>query len=1052
MFKILYTVTIFIGIVILLRAVCKDRISARLQYAIWLLVAVKLLVFPMPNVAGEFSVLGFVAGTEREQASRELSAEELQKAEESGLAEEAAQKEEGADGSLWNNGQGADGEIVPGTDTGAAAEYIGPESGSVSGFGRWRQKMSLRLRHYVEEVLRMPVWLAGILCTGSVVCAAWMTGYHVRLGRYLKRRRAALPGEFTGREAAWQEDVGTHPAVKDGGRNRKGFALYSVEGLPTPCLFGRDIYVPAQYAEDRELLPYILHHERCHYLHGDGVWGFVRMLCVCLYWYHPLVWWAAYLSRQDCELACDEAVVKRMEGPERKRYGELLLGLAAIKPSPANCLSLTTAMSGSARQLKQRLERITGRKKSWMALGILAAAVALLGIYACVTKGFVETGRQWQWIQIKEQEGSVPLLQESYELSYRLSKDAASYGFYAEQYEYGKLVSVQAWDSESLAAGQSGKEVKRGTANIYRTIETDETTGNCLKAAISYTVQDHAQTDGATSLFKAFSLELPENCAGNSFSFQTAGPLRHRFRMNEDIVLAADYYGSGVGTEMPDGTTVYGHLQVPGGPVFSAEEYREQAAEALENDRCVILLHLIVSDRLPEELDGVLSEIVKAKLAASDAGGKATGNGILGGEDGGKNGEDRSADSQGGFDNAQLLEMAENYYRREHVFAPAHVEIDSENGDSVVIWLYDMNQFLNEDGEIAGSTNTRDWYTVDRKTGRGENIWFEEIDLTEAWTLCRPWEGNLAEKTVVDVSREEDFSALSAEPEAGAADRLYLLGETDRFRLYGAGDYRSLLWEEGDFCTEIGIPFIVDGITMMAPDMQEADYDGDGEPELAVKFLWGEGTGVWVENLWMFDKEAGEARAYEYHAGDYEEELLQELSWEEVDGERRILLDERPVTPFLRETEGASCRDAGINTERVSFVLENGQIRLRTLLRCGSREGSVMPAYGDAVLEAEVFYTGNGNFSLGDVASADMEAVIDLAQEAVRELYAPREITILESRYHLGTWRFSEEEGERMEMTLTILADGEDSYDYAEVPLVRSSSGAWETEEILIQK
>ncbi len=84
-----------------------------------------------------------------------------------------------------------------------------------------------------------------------------------------------------------------------GGRSaaeRKIVRVYSVEGLPTPCLFGRCIYIPAELAEDREALPYILRHEMCHFFHGDTLWGVVRMICVCLYWYHPLVWLSAYLS------------------------------------------------------------------------------------------------------------------------------------------------------------------------------------------------------------------------------------------------------------------------------------------------------------------------------------------------------------------------------------------------------------------------------------------------------------------------------------------------------------------------------------------------------------------------------------------------------------------------------------------------------------------------------------------------------------------------------------------------------------------------------------
>ncbi len=46
---------------------------------------------------------------------------------------------------------------------------------------------------------------------------------------------------------------------------------------------------------------------------------------ICLYWFHPLVWIAAKLSRQDAEYAADEAVTENMSQEERLRYGKMIL-------------------------------------------------------------------------------------------------------------------------------------------------------------------------------------------------------------------------------------------------------------------------------------------------------------------------------------------------------------------------------------------------------------------------------------------------------------------------------------------------------------------------------------------------------------------------------------------------------------------------------------------------------------------------------------------------------------------------------------------------------
>lgn len=1011
MFAILFTVTFFISVVLLLRAVFQKHISARLQYAIWLLVALKLLVFPMPVVEGDFSVLGLVTQERQEGLSGDrISAEELAAAQESGMAQEEAQSGQ-ADGNLWaGSSQMAGNEDAAGTDADAASVYIEIDGKGASGLMRWCRMTGLRLRHYAETVLKAPVWAVMVLAAGSLLCAVWMTAYHVRLGRYLRRRRVTL---------------------SEGYRKRGIFRIYSVEGLPTPCLFGRSVYVPANLAENGELLPYILRHEMCHYFHGDAVWGMVRMICVCLYWYHPLVWLAAYLSRRDCELACDEAVVKPLGGGERKRYGELLLQFAPVKGYPAECFSMTTAMSGSAKSLRQRLERITGNKRNWVIPGVLAVLAGLVGIYACITNGVVSADKQWQSIRIRREEESIPVVQESYRLDYRLSKDAASYGLYLEEYEYGELVSAEVLDCAALQPeGEVSRKQKRGEALYARTLEADETTGAFIKSVNSYSLPDYTALDGAESVFKAFTMELPEVTAiGNSFSMATAEQLEHRFRIGEDIILLADYYGDG-------------RLSVPPGHIFEAEKYMENAGDILKSDSYVILVHLIVSDQSPEELRKQIDEIVRKKAEGS----AAQREDAVAAENLEAGTDDSGAD---GYSDAQLLEMAEDFFRSEYGFTPAHVEIDSKKGDEVLIWLYDKDEFMNGENEIVGSARTEDWYTVDRMTGKGENLLFEEIDLTQAAPLTEPWSGAIEEKTIVDVREEEKFSALPAEPETGAENRLYLLGETGHYRLYGAGDYQSMLLEEQDLVTEISVPFITDGITMQPPGVQEADYDGDGTPELAVKLLWGEGTGVWQEQLWMFDREAGRIKAREYPSGSYAEELLKRLYFAESENGKVIMLGGRQISPELEEEQGVSYEEMRINTSRVSFAFEDGMIKLRTLISCGSRKGSVMPAYGDSCLEAEVLYDGN-RFFIRDMASADLKDVERKAEEAVRAYYAPRGMEIID--YNVGEWRLSEA-AEKLEMTLTVLGKIGDSYDYVTVPFVREETGQWaEAGEIWIEK
>ena len=83
-----------------------------------------------------------------------------------------------------------------------------------------------------------------------------------------------------------------------------------------------------------------------------------------------------------------------------------------------------------------------------------------------------------------------------------------------------------------------------------------------------------------------------------------AEKVEHRFRINEDIILLADYYG-----DREKGCM----LSLPPRHIFESDKYMEKTGEILKDDRCVILVHLIVSDGSVEELREQLEEIVRKK-------------------------------------------------------------------------------------------------------------------------------------------------------------------------------------------------------------------------------------------------------------------------------------------------------------------------------------------------------------------------------------------------------------------------------------------------------
>ena len=160
---------------------------------------------------------------------------------------------------------------------------------------------------------------------------------------------------------------------------KNGLEVYVTGEIDTPCLFGirhPAIYVTYPAADDETLLRHTLEHEATHYRHGDHIWAVLRCLCLAIHWYNPLVWWAAFLSRQDGELACDEATIRRLGEGERAEYGRTLIGMTCQKK--ANVLITATTMNSGKSGLKERIMLIA--KKPKMAIYTLIAVVLITAV------------------------------------------------------------------------------------------------------------------------------------------------------------------------------------------------------------------------------------------------------------------------------------------------------------------------------------------------------------------------------------------------------------------------------------------------------------------------------------------------------------------------------------------------------------------------------------------------------------------------------------------------------------------------------------------------
>lgn len=79
----------------------------------------------------------------------------------------------------------------------------------------------------------------------------------------------------------------------------------------------------------------VLAHELAHIRRKDCLRKLLLTVCLCLYWWNPLVWLMIWLANRDMELACDEAVLRAL-GPDcKKAYALTLLDMAQRNPKSA---------------------------------------------------------------------------------------------------------------------------------------------------------------------------------------------------------------------------------------------------------------------------------------------------------------------------------------------------------------------------------------------------------------------------------------------------------------------------------------------------------------------------------------------------------------------------------------------------------------------------------------------------------------------------------------------------------------------------------------------
>lgn len=171
----------------------------------------------------------------------------------------------------------------------------------------------------------------------------------------------------------------------------------------------------------------LLLHELYHIKNKDNGWKLLASVVFTIYWFHPLVRWLVHSFSLECELACDEKVLKGASSLNRHEYAKMLLRFSSQDNSATHYSALQSGLKSDFIVVKQRIEQafLSESKQS---------GYALLSVYILSTLLFFNiVGFQRAPVLLSQ---TKPILINSQQVSedYLLSENPKGYAISSDQY------------------------------------------------------------------------------------------------------------------------------------------------------------------------------------------------------------------------------------------------------------------------------------------------------------------------------------------------------------------------------------------------------------------------------------------------------------------------------------------------------------------------------------------------------------------------------------------------------------------------------------------
>jgi bla regulator protein BlaR1 len=336
--------TVVIALIMIIRFLFRDRLPAKWQHALWLLLVVRLV---LPDIQSPLSLFNYTPN----------------------LAPQPIQIDRPEMSIDHNNIS-----IQSPVDYSPSAIETNFEAGI--------QKASLN----TIEILAL-IWLAGVIALFGYAAIAYIRQF-LQLKRAVRVRDEHLIELLN--HCSKVLSVSPHAQI-----------LLSDDVLtPMSCgIFKPTIVLPKKLFSElsSSQLEHIFLHELAHFKRLDLPIALLMTILQTFYWFNPFVWVAFFLMSQDREAACDELVLNKIGSQHSLKYGQTLISLLRHR-APRLLQPVAVSLADDKSNLKRRVTMISNfsPKSVWWSV-IAATLFIVIAVFALTSAEKMEKNYHSKW-------------------------------------------------------------------------------------------------------------------------------------------------------------------------------------------------------------------------------------------------------------------------------------------------------------------------------------------------------------------------------------------------------------------------------------------------------------------------------------------------------------------------------------------------------------------------------------------------------------------------------------------------------------------------------